>query len=131
MISKTIIIPCYNDNTILEIIERVKNINNNDNIIIVDDGSTDGTRELLSKINNSNIIIKFHENNFGKGKAIQTALSEELKEIIIQDDLEYNPKDYKFLLKPFIETNAEVVYGSRFIGNNEYKDSFVLALFSK
>jgi len=124
MISKTIIMPCYNEvNTILEIIERVKkNINDNDNIIIVDDGSTDGTRDLLSKINNSNIIIKFHENNFGKGKAIQTALSEELKEIIIiQDaDLEYNPKDYKFLLKPFIETNAEVVYGSRFIGNNEY-----------
>ena len=124
MITKTIIIPCFNEiNTIAEIIKRVnENISNEDRIIIVDDGSTDGTREYLSKIEKKNILVKFHEKNFGKGKAIQTALENELNDvIIIQDaDLEYNPKDFKFLIKPFIETNAEVVYGSRFIGNNEY-----------
>ena len=67
-------------------------------------------------------MTKFHEQNFGKGKAIQTALYEKLNDIIIiQDaDLEYNPKDYKQLIKPFVEANADVVYGSRFIGNNEY-----------
>ena len=124
MISKTIIIPCFNEiNTIEEIINRVeRNISNEDNIIIVDDGSNDGTKEYLSKINQKNILIKFHENNYGKGKAIQTALENKLNDIvIIQDaDLEYNPKDFKSLIKPFIETNAEVVYGSRFIGNNDY-----------
>ena len=124
MISKTIIIPCFNEiNTISEILKRVKeNINEVDNIIIIDDGSTDGTKELLSDINEKNIVTKFHEQNFGKGKAIQTALHEKLNDIIIiQDaDLEYNPKDYKQLIKPFLEANADVVYGSRFIGNNEY-----------
>ena len=124
MISKTIIIPCFNEiNTISEILKRVKeNINEVDNIIIIDDGSTDGTKELLSDINEKNIVTKFHEQNFGKGKAIQTALYEKLNDIIIiQDaDLEYNPKDYKQLIKPFLEANADVVYGSRFIGNNEY-----------
>jgi len=124
MISKTIIIPCFNEiKTISEILKRVKeNINEVDNIIIIDDGSTDGTKELLSDINEKNIVIKFHEQNFGKGKAIQTALYEKLNDIIIiQDaDLEYNPKDYKQLIKPFVEANADVVYGSRFIGNNEY-----------
>ena len=124
MISKTIIIPCFNEiNTISEILKRLKeNINEVDNIIIIDDGSTDGTKELLSDINEKNIVTKFHEQNFGKGKAIQTALYEKLNDIIIiQDaDLEYNPKDYKQLIKPFVEANADVVYGSRFIGNNEY-----------
>lgn len=124
MISKTIIIPCFNEiKTISEILKRVKeNINEVDNIIIIDDGSTDGTKELLSDINEKNIVTKFHEQNFGKGKAIQTALYEKLNDIIIiQDaDLEYNPKDYKQLIKPFVEANADVVYGSRFIGNNEY-----------
>ena len=124
MTLKTIIIPCFNEIfTISEIISRVnENISNEDNIIIIDDGSTDGTKEFLSKITQKNICVKFHEKNFGKGKAIQTALEQKLNEIIIiQDaDLEYNPKDYKFLIKPFTETKAEVVYGSRFIGNNEY-----------
>ena len=70
MISKTIIIPCFNEiNTISEILKRVKeNINEVDNIIIIDDGSTDGTKELLSDINEKNIVTKFHEQNFGKEK---------------------------------------------------------------
>jgi len=124
MITKTIIIPCFNEfKTIELILERVKkNISTEDNIIIVDDGSHDGTKEYLESISDKNIDVKFHDINQGKGQAIQTALSGNLNEIIIiQDaDLEYNPNDYKFLLKPFEETNADVVYGSRFIGTNDY-----------
>jgi glycosyltransferase involved in cell wall biosynthesis len=124
MKTKTIIIPCFNEiRSIGIILERVKkNININDNIIIVDDGSYDGTREFLKSIDEKNIIIKFHEKNIGKGEAIKTALNNELNEIIIiQDaDLEYNPSDYNFLIKPYIEADADIVYGSRFIGTNNY-----------
>ena len=124
MITKTIIIPCFNEfKTIELILERVKkNISTEDNIIVVDDGSHDGTKEYLESISDKNIDVKFHDINQGKGQAIQTALSGNLNEIIIiQDaDLEYNPNDYKLLLKPFEETNADVVYGSRFIGTNDY-----------
>ena len=135
MITKTIIIPCFNEfKTIKLLLERVKkNISLEDNIIIVDDGSNDGTKEYLESISDENIDVKFHNINQGKGQAIQTALSGNLNEIIIiQDaDLEYNPNDYKLLLKPFEETNADVVYGSRFIGTNDYARVFILALFSK
>ena len=124
MKTKTIIIPCFNEiGTIKIILERVqKHINNNDNIIIVDDGSNDGTKDFLKSINEKNIIIKFHEENIGKGQAIKTALENELNEIvIIQDaDLEYNPSDYSLLVKPYLETDADIVYGSRFIGTNNY-----------
>ena len=124
ILKKTIIIPCFNEiNTIKDVLERVKeNINLDDNIIITDDGSNDGTTDFLKKIDDKNIKIFFHDNNFGKGKAIKTALEGKLNDIvIIQDaDLEYNPNDYKLLLKPFEQTNADIVYGSRFIGTNNY-----------
>ena len=124
MLTKTIIIPCFNEiKTIKIVLERVKkNINLEDNIIIVDDGSNDGTSEYLKTIDDKNVDVQFHNSNYGKGKAIQTALKRNLKDIIIiQDaDLEYNPADYKLLLKPFEDTNADVVYGSRFIGTNNY-----------
>ena len=124
ILKKTIIIPCFNEiNTIKVVLERVKeNINLDDNIIITDDGSNDGTTDFLKKIDDKNIKIFFHDNNFGKGKAIKTALEGKLNDIvIIQDaDLEYNPNDYKLLLKPFEQTNADIVYGSRFIGTNNY-----------
>ena len=124
ILKKTIIIPCFNEiNTIKVVLERVKeNINLDDNIIITDDGSNDGTTDFLKKNYDKNIKIFFHNNNFGKGKAIKTALEGKLNDIvIIQDaDLEYNPTDYKLLLKPFEQTNADIVYGSRFIGTNNY-----------
>jgi len=122
---KTILIPCYNEkNTILKVIDRVKsNISIDDNIIIVDDCSNDGTEEILRSINDFQIKIIFSKINLGKGSAIQIGLEEEnLNEIIIiQDaDLEYNPKDFPKLLIPFIEANADVVYGSRFYGSSDY-----------
>ena len=123
-LKKTIIIPCFNEiKSIKILLNRVKNnINSEDNIIIVDDGSTDGTTDFLKTIKEKNIEVVFHNDNSGKGKAIQTALDKNLNDlIIIQDaDLEYNPKDYNLLLRPFLETDADIVYGSRFIGTNDY-----------
>ena len=88
-------------------------------VIIIDDGSTDGTRELL-KEKYENLVDKviYHKTNFGKGAAVRSGLKYVTGEIIlIQDaDLEYNPSDYEILLDPFLKEKADVVYGSRFIG---------------
>ena len=125
----SIIIPCYNEkNTIEKILDKVtfslKSYNyNNYEILIVDDFSTDGTREILKKFENKeNIKIIFQEKNHGKGYAIKTAKSYVDGELIlIQDaDLEYDPFDYNKLLLPFFETDADVVYGSRFLGGGKY-----------
>lgn len=124
---KTIIIPCFNEEkNIQKVIETVKKkINQEDNIIIVDDGSTDGTREILKKVDLKNVKVILNEQNLGKGSAIKTAFkqNELLNEIIlIQDaDLEYSPDDYEKLLIPFLETSADVVYGSRFLGGSKYQ----------
>ena len=125
----SLVIPCFNEKqTVIKIIEEVrKSIKNNNifkyEIIIVDDFSSDGTTELLKNIENDNDIkILYHSVNSGKGAAIQTALKHITGDIlIIQDaDLEYDPSDYGKLLLPFFETNADVVYGSRFIGGGKY-----------
>jgi glycosyltransferase involved in cell wall biosynthesis len=120
-----IIIPCYNEkNTIEIVIDKVLNVEPYDKkIIVVDDYSLDGSRDILKKYENKNDIeILYHEKNFGKGKAIRSGLTKVQEGLIlIQDaDLEYNPRDYKKLLKPFEEANADVVYGSRFLGGQEY-----------
>ena len=120
-----IIIPCYNEkNTIEIVIDRVLNVEPHDKkIIIVDDYSLDGSRDILKKYENKNDIeVLYHEKNFGKGKAIRSGLTKVQEGLIlIQDaDLEYNPRDYKKLLKPFEEASADVVYGSRFLGGQEY-----------
>ena len=124
----SIIIPCYNEKktiqAILKIIESLDNYKIVDyEIIIVDDSSDDGTKELLNEIKNKEkMIVFFHETNLGKGAAIQTAIQHITGDItIIQDaDLEYDPYDYNKLLLPFFETNADVVYGSRFLGGGKY-----------
>ncbi len=125
----SVIIPCYNEkNTIQEILNRVdKSLKNNEflkyEILIVDDFSNDGTKEILKNLsNNGKIQTYFHDTNLGKGAAIQTALKYITGDIIIiQDaDLEYDPFDYNKLLVPFFETNADIVYGSRFLGGGKY-----------
>ena len=122
-----VIIPCYNEkNTIEIIIDKVLKVNiepHKKKIIIIDDHSNDGSRDILKKYENKNDIeILYHEKNFGKGKAIRSGLTKvEEGLVLIQDaDLEYNPRDYKKLLKPFEEAKADVVYGSRFLGGQEY-----------
>ncbi len=116
----SIIIPVFNEkNTIQEILNRVQKMNVADEIIIVDDGSSDGTRDILESYRHQPPFrVIFHEKNQGKGSAIRTGLKAVQGDvIIIQDaDLEYDPREYPNLLKPIQEGVADVVYGSRFLG---------------
>ena len=119
----SIIIPCYNEKNTLEIlIDKVKSkCNFEHEIIVVDDFSKDGSREILNNINNKIDKIILNEKNFGKGYSIRKGLENAVGDIIIiQDaDLEYDPSDYETLLNPIIEGHADVVYGSRFISAKE------------
>ena len=115
----SILIPIYNERaTVLEIIKRVQAVAFEKEIIAVDDGSTDGTRELLPETEKDGVIVLYHDCNRGKGAAIRTALERATGDIIvIQDaDLEYDPRDYGQLVQPIVEGRAKVVYGSRFLG---------------
>jgi glycosyltransferase involved in cell wall biosynthesis len=116
----SVIIPVFNEiNTIEEIIQRVNAVGLVDEIITVDDGSTDGTRELLTHLDGTqHVRVILHSENKGKGAAVRTGIDNATGDvIIIQDaDLEYNPKDYPVLLQPIQEGIADVVYGSRFLG---------------
>jgi glycosyltransferase involved in cell wall biosynthesis len=115
----SILIPIYNERaTILEIVKRVQAVPFEKEIIAVDDGSNDGTRELLAQVEQQGVVVLCHERNRGKGAAIVTALTRATGDIIvIQDaDLEYDPRDYKQLVDPIVEGRAKVVYGSRFLG---------------
>jgi glycosyltransferase involved in cell wall biosynthesis len=116
----TVLIPIFNEiHTIREILNRVQAQNLAEEIILVDDGSTDGTREILSEFDGqSPFRVVLHEVNQGKGAAVRTGLDHAKGDVIlIQDaDLEYDPRDYPALLKPIEEGVADVVYGSRFLG---------------
>ena len=125
----SIIIPCFNEvQTIEEIVNRIKNTcKYNHEIIIVDDCSTDGTKEILEKKIISNVeLVIFNKKNFGKGYSLRLGIEKANGDmIIIQDaDLEYDPKDYSKLIKPILEGNADVVYGSRFSGSEEKRVLF-------
>ncbi len=120
----SIIIPAYDEETtILEILDRVleapspKGVSEKE-IIVVDDGSRDATRERLEQARKRGITVLAHDQNRGKGAAIRTGLAHATGDIIlIQDaDLEYDPRDYPALLQPIIEGRVKVAYGSRFLG---------------
>jgi len=121
----SILIPVYNEAaTIKEILKRVQEVPINGvekEIIIVDDGSQDGTREILRNEVEPGLSggkVLYHERNQGKGAALQTGLAEVTSDIVlIQDaDLEYDPQDYPHLVRPIVDGVADVVYGTRFLG---------------
>jgi glycosyltransferase involved in cell wall biosynthesis len=119
-VNVTVLIPAYNENkTIREIVDRVKKTGLANEILVVDDGSTDGTRDVLVELEQKGLIrLICHQINQGKGAAIRTGIQNASQEVvIIQDsDLEYDPRDYPVLLAPLEEHIADVVYGSRFLG---------------
>ena len=115
----SVLIPAYNEiKSIDTLLEKVQAVPLTKEIIIVDDGSTDGTREKLATYQSvPNIKVVFHEHNQGKGAAIRTAITHMTGTIaIVQDaDLEYEPQDYPALVQPIVEGKEKVVYGSRFL----------------
>ncbi len=121
----SIIIPVYNEKkTLLEIIKRVETadtLNLKKEIILVDDGSSDGTREILKNLEEKYLVV-YHSKNQGKGAALRTGFRTARGDIIlIQDaDLEYNPQNYPRLLKPILENKTDVVYGSRALQKNPH-----------
>ncbi len=132
----SIVMPVYNEiGTLTEIVRRVRavklvvevgyGVENGSvvtfdrEIVIVDDGSTDGTQDVLKKLEGEpDVIVALHERNHGKGEAVRTGLQHASGDVfLIQDaDLEYDPRDYPALLKPIVEGRSKVVYGSRFRG---------------
>lgn len=123
----SVVIPVYNErDTISEIVDRVRAADVHTEIIIVDDYSLDGTRNvLLELVKQTDVKVLFHGYNRGKGAALRTAFAEATGDVIlIQDaDLEYSPHDYPLLLKPLELGTANVVYGSRFLANAQQDPS--------
>ena len=123
----SIVIPCYNEiNTIETILEMVRavDLEVEREIVLVDDGSEDGTREYLEKNKDQeDLKVVFHPANRGKGAALRTGFEQASGDIVlIQDaDLEYDPCDYPRLLKPILEGKADVVYGSRFVSGEAHR----------
>lgn len=122
----SIVIPVYNEkNTIAQTLEAVENAkikNGKKEIILIDDGSADGTRELLRQYESRHKVI-YHPHNLGKGAAVRSGLAAATGDaIVIQDaDLEYNPQEYEKLLQPIVDGKADVVYGSRFVGGDAHR----------
>ena len=120
MLKLSIVIPIYNERETLEtLIAKVNSVDYDKEILLIDDFSTDGTREILKKYENKEgFQVLYHNHNQGKGAALRTGFSNVIGDIIIiQDaDLEYNPADYGTLIEPILDGRADVVYGSRFLG---------------
>ena len=119
----SVVVPVFNErNTVVEVLRRMRSVDLPDGvereIIVVDDGSNDGTRDVLKQLGDSTVRVVMHERNRGKGAAVRTGFTHATGEyILIQDaDLEYDPEDWPKLLNPVLRGKARVVYGSRFTG---------------
>ena len=119
----SVIVPVFNErNTLPEILRRMRTVELPDGIereiIVVDDGSSDGTRDVLKQLGDSTVRVVMHENNRGKGAAVRTGFAHATGDyVLIQDaDLEYDPEDWPKLMTPVLRGKARVVYGSRFTG---------------
>ncbi|HSM57664.1 MAG TPA: glycosyltransferase family 2 protein [Candidatus Sulfomarinibacteraceae bacterium] len=123
----SIVMPCYNEiHTIETIVDQVLSVplNVDRELVIVDDGSSDGTRDYLVTLEEcEDVTVILHETNKGKGAALRTGFEHATGDIIIiQDaDLEYDPNEYPRLLKPILNGKADVVYGSRFVGSDSHR----------
>jgi glycosyltransferase involved in cell wall biosynthesis len=122
----SVVIPCYNErNTIEALVKAVKEAPYPDKqIVIVDDFSTDGTRDLLrARVEGNSVAVVYHDKNQGKGAALRTGFKHATGDIVIvQDaDLEYDPNEYAHIVKPIVEGKADVVYGSRFMGGDAHR----------
>ncbi len=119
----SVVIPVFNElETIGEVVSRVRRSGVPCEIILVDDASTDGTRQLLERWEQSDVLrIFFHEQNRGKGAAVKTGFEHISGDaVIVQDaDLEYDPAEYRYLLQPIIQDQADAVFGSRFAGDSQ------------
>lgn len=114
----SVVIPVYNEQeTILRIYHAVRGVDLEKEIILVDDFSTDGTRDILRTLNDETTRVFYHERNRGKGAALRTGFLHVTGDIVvIQDaDLEYDPRQYPKLIQPILDGKADVVYGSRFV----------------
>ena len=120
----SVVMPCFNElATIREIVDRVMASPYTGELIIVDDGSTDGTRDVLAEFDDPRIRVRVQERNQGKGAALRRGFAEAtLPYVIVQDaDLEYDPEEYGDLLEPLLADKADVVYGSRFLGGRPHR----------
>ena len=122
----SVIIPVYNEEaTLAEVVSRVQDVDLPlaKEIILIDDASTDGTREVIERLTEKNVVAVFHEKNQGKGAALRSGFAKASGEIVlIQDaDLEYDPGEYPKLLQPILDGRADVVYGSRFVGSEAHR----------
>lgn len=123
----SVVVPMFNEkNTIEEVYSRIRAVDIEKEIILVDDCSTDGTKEIISGLAANDTKVLFHDKNMGKGAALRTGFRNATGDIlIIQDaDLEYDPSEYPKLIRPILEGRADVVYGSRFAGGEAHRVLF-------